>query len=185
MTLFLIEKFKESTLQLNQTVNDLLNVLVIKNKVNLERKTLQFETEFEKVKTSIQYQINEASALLKTDFTAINTVSFDSTYLESILLNLLTNAIKYRSPKRSLELNIFTKDTPEYIELYFMDNGIGIDLKRHHSKIFGLYQRFHDYPESKGLGLYIVSSQIRALGGKIEVQSEVDKGTTFVVYFAK
>lgn len=185
MTLELLEKFKESTHLLNQTINDLLDVLVIKNQVNLEKKPLSLTTEFDKVKSSVGYQIREANASLQTDFSAAGSVSFDSSYLESILLNLLTNALKYRSLERPLEIQVFTKDTPNYVELHFADNGIGIDLKRHRSKIFGLYQRFHDYPESKGLGLYIVSSQIRALGGKIDVQSEVDKGTTFIVYFAK
>ncbi|WP_141234928.1 ATP-binding protein [Flectobacillus sp. BAB-3569] len=185
MTLELLEKFKESTLLLNQTINDLLDVLVMKNRVNLEKKPLSLKAEFDKVKSSIGYQIREANASLQTDFSGVGEVSFDSSYLESILLNLLTNAIKYRSLSRPLEIQVFTIDTPNYVELHFTDNGIGIDLKRHRSKIFGLYQRFHDYPDSKGLGLYIVSSQIRALGGKIDVQSEVDKGTTFIVYFAK
>ncbi len=185
MTRFLFDKFRESSNQLNQTVSDLLNVLVIKNKVNLEKKTLCISKEFESVVSSIRYQIREANASLDLNFNAIDEVSFDASYLQSILLNLLTNAIKYRSPKRPLQISVFTQETPDYIELHFSDNGIGIDMKRHHSKIFGLYQRFHDYPDSKGLGLYIVSSQIRALGGKIEVRSEVDLGTTFIAYFAK
>ncbi|MFY7829269.1 MAG: PAS domain S-box protein [Flectobacillus sp.] len=184
-TLELLNKFKESTVLLNQTINDLLDVLVIKNQVNLEKKSLDLNIEFEKVKNSVGYQVRETGAVLKTDFSLAEKVSFDSSYLESILLNLLTNALKYRSLSRPLEIQVFTKDTPNYTELYFCDNGIGIDLNRHQSKIFGLYQRFHDYPDSKGLGLYIVSSQIRALGGKIDVKSEVDKGTTFIVYFAK
>jgi signal transduction histidine kinase len=67
--------------------------------------------------------------------------------------------------------------------LTFKDNGIGIDLKRNADKIFGLYQRFHDYPDSKGLGLYLVKSQVEAMGGTISVQSEVDKGTLFTLTF--
>ena len=63
------------------------------------------------------------------------------------------------------------------------DNGSGIDMKRHSDRIFGLYQRFHSNIEGAGLGLYMVKTQIMALGGKIEVQSEEEKGTTFYITF--
>ena len=69
--------------------------------------------------------------------------------------------------------------------LDFKDNGIGIDLERNADKIFGLYQRFHNYPDSKGLGLYLVKSQVETMGGTITVESEVNKGTTFTITFKK
>ncbi len=65
----------------------------------------------------------------------------------------------------------------------FEDNGIGIDMSRNKEKIFGLYQRFHNYPDSKGLGLYLVKSQVETMGGTIEVQSEVNVGTKFTLTF--
>jgi signal transduction histidine kinase len=98
---------------------------------------------------------------------------------------LITNAFKYQSPERNLELKIFTKETKGFLQLYFSDNGLGINLQRHGDKIFGLYQRFHHHPDSKGLGLYIINSQVRALGGMIDVQSEEGVGTTFIVSFKK
>jgi signal transduction histidine kinase len=67
--------------------------------------------------------------------------------------------------------------------MIFNDNGIGIDLLRNRDKIFGLYQRFHSHADSKGLGLYLVKSQVESLGGSISVESEVDKGTTFTITF--
>ena len=65
----------------------------------------------------------------------------------------------------------------------FKDNGIGIDLEKNKEKIFGLYQRFHNYPDSKGLGLYLVKSQVESMGGTISVASTVGKGTTFTIIF--
>jgi signal transduction histidine kinase len=67
--------------------------------------------------------------------------------------------------------------------MIFKDNGIGIDLERNKDKVFGLYQRFHDYPEGKGLGLYLVKSQVETMGGTISIESAVNIGTTFTLTF--
>jgi len=65
------------------------------------------------------------------------------------------------------------------------DNGMGIDLEKYGNKIFGLYQRFHDNKDGKGLGLYIIKNQIEALEGKIAVESIVNKGSMFHVFLKK
>ena len=80
-------------------------------------------------------------------------------------------------------MRVKTEKTTDGVVLYFSDNGLGIDLERYKDRIFGLYQRFHDHADSKGLGLYIVNSQIRVMGGEIDVESKVDKGTTFIITF--
>ena len=184
MTSMLLKNFEECTLQLNDTVNDLINVLIIKNNVNAKKEKLDIRKTFDRVISSIQTTLEASEMILHLNFDEAFEVDFNRTYLESILLNLLTNATKYRSPKRNPEINIFTRKTPDgFVKLYFEDNGLGIDLKRYKDRIFGLYQRFHDHADSKGLGLYIVNSQIRVMGGEIEVESEVDKGTTFIITF--
>ena len=124
-------------------------------------------------------------ALLKIELEKVTILNINRAYLESILLNLFTNAIKYRSPKRTLRVFVSSKEVGENIILIFKDNGIGIDLERNGDKIFGLYQRFHNHPDSKGLGLYLVKSQVESMGGTINVESEVDKGTTFTITFKK
>jgi signal transduction histidine kinase len=98
---------------------------------------------------------------------------------------LLTNALKYKAKDKQLKIAISSKELNNKIILTFCDNGIGIDLKRNKDKVFGLYQRFHDYPDSKGLGLYLVKSQVESMGGKIEIESEVNLGTTFTLTFNK
>jgi signal transduction histidine kinase len=104
-------------------------------------------------------------------------------YLESIILNILTNAIKYRSPKRKSNIHIYAKFNNNMIQLIVMDNGLGIDLKLHGSKIFGMYKTFHGNNDAKGIGLFITKNQIDAMGGSIEVESKLNQGTTFKINF--
>lgn len=183
MSSLLLKNFKDCTLQLNETVNDLINVLIIKNNVNTKRETLSIPQTLDRVIGSVQNTIDNFHAEIHQNFEAFDNVEFNKSYLESILLNLLTNALKYSSPDRKPVIRVYTKKEHDVTKLYFSDNGLGIDIERHKNKIFGLYQRFHDHADSKGLGLYIVNSQIRVMGGEIEVASEVDKGSTFIVTF--
>ena len=122
--------------------------------------------------------------MLYADFDDAPFVSFSNIYLESILLNLITNSIQYRHHDRFPVIKIqTTMDADGNTILTFSDNGIGMDMKRVKDKIFGLYQRFHGNANSKGIGLYLIHSQIIALKGKIEVSSEVNAGTTFTITF--
>jgi PAS domain S-box-containing protein len=100
-------------------------------------------------------------------------------YLDSVLLNLFTNSIKYSSPNRIPKITIQATKTEKNIVLDFSDNGMGINLERYGKKLFGMYKTFHQHEDSKGIGLFITKNQIEAMNGKIEVESAVDKGTLF------
>lgn len=105
-------------------------------------------------------------------------------YLHSILHNLITNAMKYGVTDTQRKIKISAKKDSKKILLSVSDQGRGIDLKRYNSKLFQLGSRFHAEEESgHGMGLYMTKQQVEAVNGKIEVESEVDKGTTFKVYF--
>ncbi len=103
-------------------------------------------------------------------------------YAESIILNFITNGIKYRSLDRPANVTFSTTTTSEYLILIIADNGIGIDMKKNRSKIFGMYKTFNGNEDARGIGLYISKNQIEAMGGKVEVESELDKGTIFKIY---
>jgi PAS domain S-box-containing protein len=181
----LIKGFRVSTEQLNTTINDLIRILIIKDNPSLEQEELEFTDVLEKVKMQVQSQIDLSNAAINEDFTLAPAVKFSRSYLESILQNLISNSIKYRSDERPLKIDIKTEELNGNIILHFSDNGSGFDLPRLRDRLFGLYQRFHNHPDSKGLGLYLVKSQLEALGGKIEVDSAVNKGTRFTLYFRK
>ncbi|SHE62770.1 PAS domain S-box-containing protein [Arenibacter palladensis] len=102
-------------------------------------------------------------------------------YLDSVLLNLFTNSVKYSSPNRIPKISIQAIKSGKFIILNFRDNGLGINLERHGKKLFGMYKTFHQHEDSKGIGLFITKNQIEAMNGKIEVESIVDKGTLFKI----
>lgn len=104
-------------------------------------------------------------------------------YLESILLNLITNAIKYSDPQKEAQLALYLESNDDFMLLRVADNGIGIDLEKHKNSIFGLYKTFHSNSDAKGVGLYLTKNQIENMGGKIEVESMPSFGSTFKVYF--
>lgn len=110
-------------------------------------------------------------------------ISGDLAYLDSIFLNLLTNGIKYRSTERNSYVIVSAKQTDQYISISFKDNGLGIDLQKNGSKLFGMYKTFHKNPDARGVGLFITKNQIESMGGKIEAESIPNVGTTFTVYF--
>ncbi|GIZ09842.1 PAS domain-containing protein [Flavobacterium sp. UMI-01] len=179
----ILHGFNKSTHLLNETINDLTKVMIIKDNSSTLKETVSLKDIFENVFNQLSFQFDLHRPILKIDFDKVPTIIANKSYIESILLNLLSNALKYKSDKRNLKISITADQTDNLVTLKFKDNGIGIDLNRNKDKIFGLYQRFHDYPDSKGLGLYLVKSQIDAMDGTIEVDSEVDKGTTFTLTF--
>ncbi|MCC5940290.1 MAG: HAMP domain-containing histidine kinase, partial [Balneolaceae bacterium] len=103
-------------------------------------------------------------------------------YLESILMNVLTNGIKYCSDERESHVIFYIEKEQNYLVLCVKDNGLGIDLEKNRDKIFGMYKTFHEHPDSRGIGLFITKNQIEAMGGKIDVESEVGKGSIFKIY---
>ena len=179
----IINGFSKSTHLLNETINDLVKVIIIKDNPSVQKEKLFIKDVFENVFNQLSFLISSNKPILKINLEVETIFDINKSYLESIFLNLLTNAINYREPSRQLRITIATKVEDNNLFMTFKDNGIGIDLEKNNDKIFGLYQRFHNYPESKGLGLYLVKSQVESMGGTISVDSNVGKGTTFTIVF--
>lgn len=178
----LIEKFEEATQQLNNTLNDLLEVLVLKSNKTTATEFLKLQQTCDIVYKNLESTIKETNTEISTNFSSVEKVFYNRLHLESIFQNLISNAIKYRSPKRNPIIQIKSFREKNWVLIEFTDNGIGIDMERYKDRIFGLYQRFHSEKDGKGLGLYMLKAQVSSMGGKIEVESKVDVGTTFKVY---
>ena len=181
----ILNGFSSSTKMLNDTINDLVKVIVIKDSLSIAKEKLIINDVLNITLNQLTNIVTLNKPEIKLKLNNAPIIFANKTFFESILLNLLTNAIKYRAKDRPLKIAISSKEINNKIILTFSDNGIGIDLKRNKDKVFGLYQRFHDYPDSKGLGLYLVKSQVESMGGKIEIESEVNEGTTFTLTFNK
>ena len=179
----ILEGFNKSTHLLNETIEDLVKVIVIKDNPSIQKEDLSLKDVFENVFSQLDFLIGFHKPIIIIDFKKVPLLNTNKAYLESILLNLLTNAIKYKSENKKSKITISANKIDDTVFLVFKDNGIGIDLARNKDKVFGLYQRFHDFPDSKGLGLYLVKSQVEAMGGSISIESEVNKGTTFTLTF--
>lgn len=175
--------FTKSTHLLNETINDLVKVIIIKDNPSMQKEEVSLQEVFENVFSQLSFQIELHKPIIKLKFDKVPLLNTNKAYIESILLNLLTNSIKYKSENRKLKISITAEQENHKAVLTFKDNGIGIDLERNRDKVFGLYQRFHNYPDSKGLGLYLVKSQVETMGGTISIDSEVNKGTTFTITF--
>ena len=176
-------KIRQSVKQLDNTLNDLVEIVSSKSGEQITSESLNLTIELDQIIASIESQIQSSEAYIETDFAEVEHINFPKRYLTSILLNLLTNAIKYRSPERPLVISIKTYIDKDYTVLSFSDNGIGINMQKFGHKVFGLYQRFHNNIDGKGLGLYIIKSQVEAMDGKIDVQSIENEGTTFKISF--
>jgi PAS domain S-box-containing protein len=180
----IIDKIESSVLRLNKVLDDLIEIVSHQKPEAKKFSNIDFKKELDGVLQSIEHQVQESKASIISDFKVAN-VNYPKDYLESILLNLLTNAIKYRSEERPLIIHIHTTEDEQSIYLTIEDNGQGIDLDKNSSKIFGLYQRFHKGIEGKGMGLFIIKSHIESLKGSINVKSIPNTGTIFTVRFLK
>lgn len=168
---------------LNHTIADLSEIVAVQSASKQLKTNLHLTTVFKTAKDVLMNQIIESNAHVTTDFSACNIISYVPAYLESIFHNLLSNALKYRRPDVRPEIRIVSGIENDRITLTFSDNGLGIDLDKYKEKLFGMYKTFHRHPDATGVGLYLTKNQVESLGGSIEVDSEVNLGTTFKIIF--
>ncbi len=182
--LALFKMLKTSTEKLEETIQNLNEIISIQNNLNQAKVKLNLKKEIERTFLVVQDVILESQVTIENNVSDLIDLEVIPAYLDSILLNLVTNAIKYRSPDRLPVIEISTQTESDYLVLLVKDNGLGLDLNKFKDKLFGMYKTFHNNPNSRGIGLFITKNQIEAMNGKIEVESEVNVGTTFKIYFS-
>jgi signal transduction histidine kinase len=172
----LVEK---TTVALDETLYNLNEVISIQANTNIPYRNVNLKDAYEKTIDSLHLLIDSTGTTLETDFNDNDELHIIPAYLDSILLNFISNGIKYRSPDRKPIVKLSLSSLSGNKVLSIGDNGLGIDLERYKDRLFGMYKTFHGNKDAKGLGLFITKAQIDAMKGKIEVESKVGEGTTF------
>ncbi|WP_422859269.1 PAS domain-containing protein [Flagellimonas sp. S174] len=165
------------------TLENLNEVVDISTNVNLDKKSVGLNKSIERVQQNLSAFLEKNKVQITNTIDDSLQVKSVPAYLESIILNLMTNAVKYRHPMRAPEITLEASKEPKGIAFSITDNGLGIDLDRYGDKIFGMYKTFHNNKDARGLGLYIIKNQIEAMDGYITVDSSVNKGSVFKVFF--
>jgi PAS domain S-box-containing protein len=170
---------------LTETVSHLNEVVQVRTSTLEKMKPVNLHKSIYDTLRNLEAQIIELNASLKINVKKEHFVNVVPAYLDSILLNLFTNAMKYSSPKRKLDITVTSKEKNGKIVVHFTDNGLGLDLERYGTRVFGMFKTFHNHKDAKGIGLFITKNQIEAMRGKIDIESSVDVGTTFIMKFEK
>lgn len=180
----ILEMLKKATESLNSTVCN-LNEVVLSNDQDIEDKltSVNLLKAITTVQNNISTLFKDKKAICVLDIPTDHTVTVVPAYLDSILLNLFTNSLKYCYPSRPPVIQISTVIKNDTLLMEFSDNGKGIDIIKHGKTIFGMNKTFHRNKDARGVGLYITKNQIEAMGGSISVVSEVNVGTKFSIIF--
>ncbi|OYQ38003.1 hypothetical protein CHU92_07010 [Flavobacterium cyanobacteriorum] len=179
----MMQHLEEISDGLSITIGHLNELVAIQSEVKIVKEKLNLRHYLKNILNILHNEIIKHGVTIEINIPIDVTVNYNPAYLESILLNFTTNAIKYSSPDRKPMLSYDYSISDGRKVLSVTDNGLGIDLKRHKNSLFGMYKTFHKHQNSRGIGLFITKNQVEAMGGKIEVTSEVNKGTTFKIYF--
>lgn len=178
--LHLINGMSDAAHKMDEVIKDLNEIIHTENHL-FETKE---EVNFQKITLAISKNIFKSQRIkIQTNFKEVEKMYSMKSYVYSIFYNLINNSIKYQRPNVKSQIQISSKKTEQGILLKFKDNGLGIDVEKNKNRLFGMYNRFHCNTEGKGIGLYMVKTQVEALGGNITVKSVVNKGTEFIIEF--
>ncbi len=163
---------------LDLVINDLSKIIDIRNDLYNKKEVVSLSEVWSNCCDLLRPVVSPEFEI-SSDFSRAPEVATLKTIIQSVFYNLLSNAIKYRSPDRPLMVKASSVRKDGRLILEIRDNGLGIDLLKYRDSVFKLFKRFHTHIESRGIGLYLIKSQLEALSGSIDVESEVDHGTLF------
>lgn len=168
---------------LSETLANLNKVISFRDNVSLKIESVNLYSEIERLLESLNSFITKNNVIIVKKIPENIRVNAIVDYLDSIVLNFINNAVRYRHPNRQPKIVIKTKMENGRVRLCVVDNGLGIDLKKHGAKLFGMYKTFHENNSAKGIGLYINRNQVEVMNCTINVESEPDNGSTFSICF--
>jgi len=178
-----LELLHQSTHDLDVVLKDLNFIIDIRNDIHRVRERVNFNDEWGKALRVLGDNMKEEFRV-EAEFSPAPAIFGVKAMLQSIFYNLVSNSIKYRSPERDLIVKARSyENNRQQTVLEISDNGLGFDLQSHRDQVFKMYRRFHTHVSGKGIGLYLVKTQAEALNARIEIESELNRGTTFRLFF--
>jgi signal transduction histidine kinase len=179
----LLKKTKLVTNHLNQVFNELVESVQIKQDTEIRSDKIILKDCLDGILIGFESEIKAYEADIQINFNDVHEIYNPKKYIESIFTNLISNTLKYKSPDRKPVIKIKLEKINENITLSVADNGLGIDLIKHQDNLFKIRKTFHKHPDAKGFGLYLIKTQVEAIGGKIWATSIPNIGSTFFVEF--
>jgi signal transduction histidine kinase len=177
---FALSGLRKSIENLDVVIKDLNEVLLVKNSSE-NKSTVRFKEVLLTVEETLKGDIEKKEAKIVSDFKEADSIVSIRSFIYNIFYNLISNGIKYSKEGVSPRIDIWTEKEDDKIIIYISDNGKGIDMDKHGKQIFGLYKKFNLDVEGKGLGLFLVKTQVETMNGAISIESEIDKGTKFKI----
>jgi signal transduction histidine kinase len=168
----------KTAFELDQIVDDLIRILELRNEPQHHREIVSLEEEWRQTVRLLKDSLNGDEQIL-INFKALPEIVTVRSLLQNILYNLLSNAIKFRSPERQLKVKATSRIEDGQAILEITDNGLGFNFDLHQEKVFKLYRRFHAHVGGRGVGLYLIKTQVEVLHGSVEAASQPDKGSMF------
>ncbi len=185
----LVNHLRTISESLTTTIVDLDDIISIKSKTNINQlnERVNLHTCTSKVIESLDLESTNRNVTIYNGLRMDDTLMTNRSYFESVIYNLISNGIKYSDSNKKSQIIIQSVHTKDTIKILIADNGIGIDTTKFKNQLFEMYQTFHgtDRKDSRGIGLYITKTQIEALDGDIELDSELNRGSTFTLTFKK
>lgn len=174
---------RQSSEQLLNTLTELMDILEVKMNKKIKFENCDLYDLISKIKNQLHVIIVREKAEFELDLKVAH-IYYPNIYLESILFNLISNALKYckKNILPVIKVSTYRNHSGDII-LEVEDNGLGIDLKKYGNQVFKLHKVFHPGYDSKGVGLFMTKNQIETFGGTIDIESEKDVGTKFIIKF--
>ena len=170
-----------SATRLDQVIADLNGILQLGKEITESKEPVRLDALVDDIRESIIDMVHAENVTIDTDFNAVGELVSLRSYLHSIFYNLILNSIKYRRAEVAPVIRIKSERLGSRVRITFTDNGMGIDLVKKREQVFGLYRRFHDHVDGKGVGLFMVKTQAEMLGGSVSMESEVGSGTAIAL----
>ncbi len=178
--LVIIDHIRDSANKLDNVFKDLNKIIDLRNSLGTVKEKVVLEKEIREIKNMLQGEIESSKTTIEENLD-VPVIYAIRPFINSILFNLISNAIKYRTKERKPVVRISSIKKIDQVCISVADNGMGMDIETFKEDIFKMYKRFHQHTEGKGLGLYLVKLQTESMGGTIVVESKINHGSKFTI----